>query len=384
MPTYELSIPARILLGHGASADLPAIGATTGQRALLVTSAGALARGGPVAACIEALQRAGVVAAHAYARGEPEADAVEQAGALARAERCDYVIAIGGGSVIDTAKAAAALATNPGGALEYMEAVGAARSLATPALPLIAVPTTAGAGSEATRNAVIRSAAHATKASIRDGSMLPRVALVDPDLLAGLPPEVVATCGMDALTQLIEAFTGRRASPLTDGLCREGIALIGGAIRRAVDAPDDTARFAMASAALLSGMALANAGLGAVHAIAGPLGGATAAAHGAVCAALLAPISAANIAALQREAAPALARYAEVAALLGFAGGAGSLPAHLSQLADQLQLPRLTALGLTEPDIQMIAERAAATSNARNNPAALGVQDLADAMRAAL
>jgi alcohol dehydrogenase class IV len=297
---------------------------------------------------------------------------------------CDCVVAIGGGSVIDTAKAIAALVVNTAGALAYMEAVGSGHQLERPALAVIAVPTTAGAGSEATRNAVIRSAQHKAKASIRDVSLLPRLALVDPELSMDLPASVTAACGMDALTQLIEAFVGRRANPLTDGLCREGLRLAARSIRHVVTTPDLQSRSDMATAALLSGMALANAGLGAVHGIAAPLGGVANAPHGAICAALLAPITASTIQVLQRSdpTNQALARYAEVAALFGCEPHASALPAFLQQLASELGIAQLSKYGVAERDIPLVAEQAAGSSGARNNPALLEAAELAEAIRA--
>ncbi len=207
-------------------------------------------------------------------RGEPKVDTVRTGVALARAEGCDLVIAAGGGSVIDTGKAIAALLTNPGDALDYLEIVGRGQALGIPSAPCIAVPTTAGTGSEVTRNAVLSSPEHGVKASLRSPSMLPRLAVVDPELTLDLPPEITATTGLDALTQLIEPFVSIKANPLTDLYCQEGLRRATRSLRRACDQGNDVeARGDMSLASLLGGMALANAGLGAVHGFAAAIGG---------------------------------------------------------------------------------------------------------------
>jgi alcohol dehydrogenase class IV len=382
----ELSVPGRIILGPGTSAELPSLLRGIGQRALLVVSAGAARRGGAAALLADQLLTDRIAVAQVGASGEPESGAVENAAQLAKESGCDCVVAIGGGSVIDTAKAAAALATNPGGALEYMEVVGAGKALAQPALPVVAVPTTAGAGSEATRNAVVRSPEHGAKASIRHGSMLPRIALVDSALTVDLPADVTAACGMDALTQLVEAFVSKRAGHLTDGFCREGMLLAIQNLRQAVKVPDDLgARSAMSAAALLSGMALANAGLGAVHGIAAPLGGQFPAPHGTICAALLAPITAANLTALRHRAPSSLTlrRYAEVAAILG-ADDINALPDLLAALAQELGIPGLASYGLKPAGVPGLALLASQSSSTRSNPVELTLTELEQAIGASL
>ncbi|MDZ4721440.1 MAG: iron-containing alcohol dehydrogenase [Roseiflexaceae bacterium] len=386
MTRSEYSTAGRIILGAGTSNELPSLLGSLGQRIMLIGSAGSALRGGPPAALAARLIGLGVVIAQSETHGEPDIAIVEVAATLARDHGCDGVIAIGGGSVIDTAKAVAALAANPGSALEYMEVIGAGRTLEHPALPLIAVPTTAGAGSEVTRNAVVRSPTHRAKASIRDASLFPKIALVDPELTYGLPAHITASCGLDALTQLIEAFVSRRAGPLTDGLCCEGLALAARSLRNSVQQPDAQSRFDLSTAALLSGMALANAGLGAVHGIAAPLGGMFPAPHGAACAALLAPITKANLRALYRSDpnSPALARYAEIARLLGVTNGLQELPAMLKSLVGELGIPNLASYGLSEADISELATQAAQASSSRSNPVTLEHAELADAIAEAL
>jgi alcohol dehydrogenase class IV len=299
------------------------------------------------------------------------------------------VIGIGGGSVLDTAKAAAALAANPGGALDYMEVVGAGRPLERPALPVVALPTTAGTGSEVTRNAVVAAPEQAAKASIRHPSLLPRLALVDSTLTHDLPRGITASSGLDALTQLIEPYVSRRAQPIADGLCLEGLARAAWALRRAYHQPGDAeAREAMATASLLSGLALANAGLGVIHGIAAPLCGAFPAPHGAACAALLPHGTAVNIRALRRRdpEGQALARYARAAEMLLGRGGASpeDLVAWLGELVAELGIPPLRAYGLTAAQIPDLAAQAARASSTRANPLDLEAGELAEAIEAAL
>ena len=216
---------------------------------------------------------------------------------LAREQHVDVVVAIGGGSAIDLAKAVAALATNGGDPLDYLEVIGRGQPLVRRPLPFIAVPTTAGAGAEVTRNAVLASPGDGVKASLRSPLMLPRLALVDPELTLTLPRDVTAATGMDALAQLLEPYVSVRANPITDPLCLDGLARVARSLRRAwTDGADLDARTDMSLAALFGGLALANAGLGAVHGFAAAIGGRFDAPHGAVCAALLPDVVRANVA----------------------------------------------------------------------------------------
>jgi alcohol dehydrogenase class IV len=386
---FEFATAGRIVVGPGSAAELPALAAGLGKRALLVQGRGAAARGGPAADLARLLAEHGLVGAISAVDGEPDIATIERAAAQAREARCDMAIGIGGGSVLDTAKAAAALAANPGGALDYMEVIGAGKALEHPALPVVAVPTTAGTGSEVTRNAVVAAPEQRAKASIRHPSLLPRLALVDSTLTHDLPASVTASSGLDALTQLIEPYVSRRAQPISDGLCLEGLARAAWALRRAYHSPDDAAaREAMATASLLSGLALANAGLGAIHGIAAPLCGAYPAPHGAACAALLPHGTAANIRALrQREPDhPALGRYARAAeVLLGRAGASpDDLVAWLRELVAELGIAPLRAYGLTAAQIPDLAAQAARASSTRANPLDLDAGELAEAIEAAL
>jgi alcohol dehydrogenase class IV len=383
---YEFITAGRIVVGPGCSAQLMDLVAPFG-RALLVHSAGAAARSGAVAQLLDQLDTAGAVVARAVVHGEPTVGSVEAAAELARRAGCACVLGIGGGSVLDTAKAAAALAANDGGALRYLEVVGEGRALEQAALPVVAVPTTAGTGSEATRNAVLGVPERRVKASIRHPSMLPRLAVVDARLTHELPPDVTASTGMDALTQLIEAFVSRRATPLTDALCRAALPGLDNALLAAYRHPEDEqARARMSEAALWSGMALANAGLGAVHGVAAVVGGGFDAPHGAVCAALVPNVSAANIAALAREPNSAgLARYHELAGmLLGETATLADLVRRLREMVGELGIGGLGRYGVTSEAVPALATAALQASSTRANPVTFTAGELEEALQAAL
>jgi alcohol dehydrogenase class IV len=271
---------------------------------------------------------------------------------------------------------------------DYLEVVGAGRPISVTPLPVIAVPTTAGTGSEVTRNAVLRVPERRVKVSLRSPLMLPRVAIVDPQLTHDLPPATTAATGLDALTQLIEPFMSVRANPMTDALCREGMARAAGSLRRVCeDGRDASARADMALASLFGGLALANAGLGAVHGLAAPIGGMAGAPHGAVCAALLPHVMAVNLRALRAaNAGQALDRAAEIGRLLtGRAdAGAGEAVAWLAETVSRVHIPRLSDLGVTAADVPVIAEQAQQSSSMKGTPVALTREDLVSILSAAL
>jgi alcohol dehydrogenase class IV len=289
---------ARVIFGIGSSVSVAThAAARLGRRCLLVTGS----RAGRYDWLLEEL-RAVMEHLHSVSLGgEPDTAFISAQAEAARRARCDVVVAIGGGSVIDAGKALAALVANTGGLFDYLEVIGQGRPLPHEPLPMVAVPTTAGTGAEVTANAVLLSPVHGVKASLRAPGMMPSLAVVDPELTVSLPPRQTRASGMDALTQLLECFVSHASSPLTDPLCRDGIVRAGRSLRRAVDdGADLPARSDMALAALFSGMALANARLGAVHGFAAPLGAMLGAAHGEICAALLPHVMEANIAALRR------------------------------------------------------------------------------------
>ncbi|NLX14939.1 MAG: iron-containing alcohol dehydrogenase [Phycisphaerales bacterium] len=335
------------------------------------------------------LEDAGLKSIAFAVAGEPTIEMVQTGTQLAREENCAAVIGFGGGSALDTGKAIAALLTNPGDLLDYLEVVGRNRPLLHPPVPCIAVPTTAGTGAEVTRNAVLASTAHKVKVSLRSPLMLPRLALIDPELTLGLPPAATATTGMDALTQLIEAFVSLKANPLTDGLCREGISRVGRSLLRAYrDGRDLAARTDMCIASLFSGLALANAGLGAVHGFAAPLGGMFSAPHGAVCAALLPEAMEINTRALREREPdnPASARYAEVGRLLTGAPAADAEQAiqWVHRLREELAIPTLRNHGVTEADLPILVEKGQQASSMKGNPIALTPDELREILRRAM
>ncbi len=366
---FEFATAARIVFGRGMLSEIGPLAASMGSNTLVVTG-----RNPERARHLIDLLRASGLQTAAYAvGGEPSVATVRAGIEAARKSGCDLVIGIGGGSAIDAGKAVAALLANGGDPMDYLEGIGAGKSLTKPSAPFIAIPTTAGTGSEVTRNAVLGSPEHRVKVSLRSPFMLPRLALVDPELALGLPPAITGATGLDALTQLLEPFVSPRATPMTDPYCREGLARVARSLRRAFDRGDDiSAREDMALAALYSGIALANAGLGAVHGFAGPLGGTLAAPHGALCAALLPSVITGNVTAL-RERDPggrALARYYEAAQILTSDPQATieTGMAWITNLCRDLGIPALSDYGLTRDALPLLIQNAAKASSMQANP----------------
>lgn len=361
---FTFSTAARIVVGAGACAQVPDLVARHGD-AMVVLGHHTDPATGPLAE----LDDPTVV----RWSGEPTLDAVDAALEVARATRPDVIVAWGGGSVIDLAKAVGALAHGDRPVLDHLEVIGAGAPLPPTSVPVIAVPTTAGTGAEVTANAPLLSPAHQLKASLRGPAMVPVAAVVDPELTASCPPDVTAAAGLDALTQCLEPLTSVKANPISDALAREGLARAAAGLRRAfADGADLAARADMSLASLLSGMALANAKLGAVHGLAAPLGGMTGAAHGRVCAAVLAATTEINVRALtEREPDnPALGRYAEAARLLTGdpAAGVADAVAWIRETVALLQVPPLGALGLDRGDHGRAADAALAASSMAGNP----------------
>jgi len=401
LTTFEFATAGRIIFGNGVSQRIGELGRELGQRALL-------AYGVSLEQCQglrERLEAAGVSTALYAVAGEPSVESIQQGVALAQQEGCSLVIGVGGGSAIDTGKAIAALATNPGEVLDYLEVVGRGQPLAHPPLPYMAVPTTAGTGAEVTRNAVLSApAAKAVepggtpprvKVSLRSPLMLPRIALVDPALTYSLPPEVTASTGMDALVQLIEPYVCNRPNPLVDAICLQGIPLAAQALPRVYHAGEDSAaREAMALASLYGGLALANARLGAVHGFAGVLGGLYGAPHGVICARLLPPVTAFNLRALKERHRdhPAVWRYATVAELLAGPDASGrdprqlmpSMVSRLDALVEELHIPRLGQYGLQCEHFPAIIQQSARASSMQGNPVVLTDEEMAEILERAM
>jgi alcohol dehydrogenase class IV len=376
---FEFATAARIVFGRGAVAELAKIAREFGRRALLVTGRDA-ERAAPV--------RSAVACEVFSVSGEPTVEMVRRGAAVAR-DGCDVVIGFGGGSAIDAAKAIAALATNPGDVLDYLEVIGRGRALERTPLPFIAVPTTAGTGAEVTRNAVIGSPEHQAKASMRSPSMLAKVALVDPELTLDVPPHVTAYTGLDALTQLIEPYVSVRANAMTDLFCIEGLKRVSWALERVFhDGRDMEARESMSFAALLGGLALANAGLGAVHGFASPLGGMLDAPHGALCAAVLPHATAVNIRALRARDYHnrALRRYEEIACIL--TSEADAMPDDgaewVAALCHRLGVSNLRHYGLDQGQIPELVGKAAVASSMKANALPLTTKELTEIAERAL
>ena len=386
---FELATAGRVLFGAGKLAEAPAALAAAGVQRVMVVTGRRLDRAHALRA---PLAGAGIETVAIFpVEGEPTIEVARAGVAAVAAARCDGVLAIGGGSALDAGKAIAALAANGGDPLDYLEVVGRGRPLARPSLPLVAVPTTAGTGSEVTRNAVLGVPDAGLKASLRSPLMLPRAAIVDPDLLSGLPRPVLAAGGLDALSQLIEPFLSIRANPLTDALAREGIRRSARALRAAHASAPEVApplREDLALASLLGGLCLANAGLGAVHGFAAPAGAMWSAPHGAVCAALLVPVMEVNLRALETRAPahPSRARFQEVATLVTGdpAADARAGIAWVRDLVAALAIPGLSAYGMTAADVPALVERARAASSMRGNPVPLEEGELVEIAAAAM
>lgn len=378
---FEFATAGRIIFGAGKLSEIGTLAAERGSRALVVTS-GSTER---AARLFELLHAADLTTEGVTVTHEPTIEIAQTGTERARAAQCDLVIGFGGGSVIDAGKAIAALLTNPGEPLDYLEVIGRGQPLTAAPVPYIAIPTTAGTGAEVTRNAVLGSPAHRVKVSLRSPLMLPDVALVDPELTYSVPPEITAYTGLDALTQVIEPLVSHKANPLTDGICHEGITRAARALQRAYENADDTAaREDMALASLMGGLALANAKLGAVHGFAGPFGGMFEAPHGAVCAALLPHVMAVNVDALRaREPQnPALARYDVIARLLtgNPEAAAADAVAWVQKLCDALHIPGLGSFGFSADEMDDLIAKAERSSSMQGNPITL----TRDEMRAIL
>ena len=371
---FEFATAGKILAGAGRVAELPGVVAGLGSRVLVCTGADPARHDGLLAG----LELPAVM----FAVGaEPTVELARACVAAAREHGADVVAAVGGGSVLDLGKAAAMLLGNGGDPLDYLEVIGSGRKITRPSVPCVAVPTTAGTGAEVTANAVLASPAHGLKASLRSPLMIPRVALVDPELTVSCPPRVTAASGLDALTQCLEPFVSVRANPLTDGLAREGLRRAAAGLRAAyADGSDLGARADMAMCSLLGGIALANAKLGAVHGLAGVIGGTADVPHGMACAALLAPVVEANVRALRsgQPGAPALDRYTEAARLLT-GSPAASIDDGLTWIREtvsQLAVPGLAAFGIGPQHVDDVAAKAARSSSMQGNPVGLTRSDL--------
>ncbi len=385
MPAFEFATANRLLFGAGKLNGLGDQLKGCAKRLLLVTgrSSDAIPR------VREILSAQGIPFDEFALHGEPTVGTASEGAQLALERGCDLVIGLGGGSVLDAGKAIAALATNPGDIFDYLEVVGKGQPLLNAPLTYIAIPTTAGTGTEVTRNAVLESPAHGVKVSLRSPLMLPSIALVDPELTYSLPPAITASTGLDALTQLIEPFVSVKANPMTDAICREGIRHAARSLRRAYEnGADQEAREGMSLASLFGGLALANSALGAVHGFAGPLGGMFHAPHGAICAKLLPLVMDVNLKAMiSREPDhPALARYAEVSQILTGDKNATASDGvkWVSDLVRDLNIPMLSVYGLTRDRFSEAVEKTMKASSTKGNPIVLSEDELREILEIAL
>jgi len=382
--SFEFATAAKIVFGEGERHKAGQLSVGLGSRALLVSGHQGIA----VNLLEQNLEDQGVASIVYEVHAEPTVELIRDATRQARQNGCDLVIGFGGGSAMDTAKAVGAMLANPGDVTDYLEVIGLGKQLHQPSIAVLAIPTTAGTGSEVTRNAVIGSPEQGVKVSLRSAGMLPKVALVDPELTYSLPADVTFSTGLDALTQLIEPYVSIFANPLTDSLCREGIYRASQALPILVkDLNDRQARRDMALASLLGGLALANAKLGAVHGFAGTIGGMIQAPHGAICARLLPLVMEANISALeahqQRE---GLERYQEVAVIL--TGDSQAQPfdgaAWTKALVNEVNIPPLSAYGFDQANIPEVVEKSIRSSSMRGNPIRLEPDELDQILQLAL
>ncbi|MEJ2143714.1 MAG: iron-containing alcohol dehydrogenase [Acidobacteriota bacterium] len=375
--TFEFLTAARILFGPGTYVQTGFIITSLGERPFVITGK-TMERYQPL---LDELEGRGLDVGHGVVTREPTTTLVHSLVEEVRQLQCDVIVGFGGGSVLDTAKAVAGLSPNPGEIFDYLEVIGQGHPLQVPALPCVAIPTTAGTGAEVTKNAVLSSPGDQVKVSLRSPLLLPRVAIVDPELTHSMPRKITAYSGLDALTQVIEPFLSSRHNPLVDSLCRNAIGLGGKALMGAMaEGSDPRAREDMSLVSLTGGMALTNAGLGAVHGFAGPLGGMTGAPHGGICACLLAPVFAANVRSLEVRGDPdrLLPRFDEVGRLLTGESAAGRKQAveWLWECRHSLEIPTLRDLGLEPERFPEAIEKARRASSMKANAVVLEPDEL--------
>ncbi len=375
-----------VRFGAGRFADVPDLVRSFGTSVILVTGGRSFQGSDRFAALMNAFRERSVEYHIVVVSGEPSPDLVDRTCGEHRGRPVNAVLAVGGGSVIDAGKAISAMLTRDGSVFDYLEGVGAGKAHDGRKVPFIAVPTTAGTGSEATRNAVLsRIGPGGFKKSIRHDAFVPDITVVDPELALTCPPDVTAACGMDAFTQLLEAYVSTKASPMTDALAWSGMERAKISLVDAYKEGDRSvdARAGMAYAALMSGVALANAGLGVVHGFASAIGGLFSIPHGVACGVLLEPSTRITIGLLRDmgpEGIPPLEKYAKVGRLLADAPDAGTERAcgllldHLAVWRDALHMPLLGSYGMGRNDFDAVV----AKSGSGNNPVKVGKEDMAE------
>ena len=381
---FEFSTASRIIFGQGTVKQVAPMASEMGNCALLVTGHN-VERAGPL---LGSLKNSGMKISIFSISGEPTIKLTIEGVELARQNACDLVIGMGGGSVIDMAKAIAALLNNNGDIMDYLEVIGRGKPLSLPSAPCVAIPTTAGTGAEVTKNSVLTSEEHKVKVSLRSPTMLPDLAIVDPELTYSMPPPLTASTGLDALTQNLESFVSVKSNPLTDTICIEGMKRAARSLFRAFkDGSDIGAREDMAIVSLFGGLALANSKLGAIHGIAGPIGGMFPIPHGVICARLLPYVVEVNVRALQRHNSQQyLLRYDQVAqALTGKSNAcAEDGLAWIHELCDTFDIPRLSNFGITEDHFPDLIARSKNASSMKGNPVNLTDKELTDILQKAV
>ncbi|MGA1840114.1 MAG: iron-containing alcohol dehydrogenase [bacterium] len=376
---FEFSTVGRIIFGSG---RLPAAGPVVkrmGNFTLLVTGQ-TPSRAAPL---MEILSKEGIGYVCFSTHTEPGIKDIRQGTEFARQKHCDSIIGFGGGSAIDTAKAIAAILGNDGDPLDYLEIVGNGNPITRPSIPWLAIPTTAGSGAEVTSNAVISSPEHLVKVSLRSPLMLASTVIVDPELTYDLPPSLTASTGLDALTQLIEPYVSIKSNPLTDSICREGIRRVAGSLIQAYKNGNDTkAREDMSIASLFGGLALSNSKLGAVHGIAGPMGGMIRAPHGNICSRLLPNVMEVNIKLLKTRFPESMAikKYDEIAQILttNIKAKASDGVDWVKEIFKIFDIPPLSYYGLTPEIFPDLAEKASKASSMQGNPIKLTSEEIID------
>jgi alcohol dehydrogenase len=391
IPNFEIARLPRVAFGSGQLSHVPQLAKSYGQRALLVTGAKSFIESSHYESWAVTMQQSGMAWETFTVAGEPSPQLVDKATAQLRDANIDVVIGIGGGSVLDAAKAIAGLLRIPNSVMDFLEGVGPELSYSGPSVPFIAVPTTAGTGSEATKNAVLSvQGQNGFKKSFRHEMLVPQYAILDPDLLATCPLTQIAANGMDALTQLLESYVSTKANPFTDALAMSGIRMVRDGL---FDWYDTTPRAADARgellyAAWLSGITLAQVGLGSVHGLAAPLGAFFPISHGVVCGTLVAACTEMNLNAIEQRAlgSDVLWKYAHVGKVLAQnmslddAAGREALLQVLTQWTEQLSLPRLSSYGMTEADIPHVVANCRGSSM-KTNPIALTDQEVAHILK---
>ena len=381
---FEFATASRIIFGQGTVKEVAPMASKMGNCALLVTGRN-VERAGPLSG---SLKNTGMKIVTFSVSDEPTIELTIEGVELARQNASDIVIGMGGGSVIDTAKAIAALLTNSGDITDYLEVIGRGKPLSRPSAPCIAIPTTAGTGAEVTKNAVLTSQEHKVKVSLRSPTMLPDLAIVDPELTYSMPPSLTASTGLDALTQVLEPFVSVKSNPLTDTICIEGLKRAARSLHRAFkDGSDTKAREDMAIVSLFGGLTLANSKLGAVHGIAGPMGGMFPVPHGVICARLLPFVVEVNVRALQRHNSQQyLLRYDQVAQVLTGKSNAKAEEGidRIHDLCDALDIPGLSDFGITEDHFPDLIARSKKASSMKGNPVNLTDEELTEILQKAV